>query len=119
MISLFTRYACVGIINTSLHWAVFGTLVATGVSQAFANLIAFCVAVSFSFIANARWTFRQAATPARYLAYLIFMGTMALLSGWGADRTELNPLITLTVFSVFSLVAGFAYSRFVVFQGNS
>lgn len=116
MLKLFAKYSSIGVINTLLHWLVFALLYAQHFSQALANFIAFCVAVTFSFFANARWTFSASATPARYVVFVIFMGAMATGVGTLADRTHLNPAITLVTFSALSLVAGFLYSNFIVFR---
>jgi len=116
MLKLFARYASVGVINTLLHWIVFSLLYTQGQPQALANFSAFCVAVTFSFFVNAKWTFNSEATAIRYITYVFFMGAMAYGAGWGADRFNLSPFITLTSFSFISLVGGFIYSKFIVFR---
>lgn len=116
MLRLFARYTSVGVVNTAIHWAVFGALLASGAKQSTANLAAFCVAVTFSFFANAKWTFNAEATTARYFLYIFFMGAMAVSVGWTADRLHINPIVTLIVFSALSLVCGFVYSKFFVFR---
>lgn len=87
-----------------------------GMNQAISNLVAFCVAVTFSFFVNAKWTFKSKATTGRYVAFVIFMGAMAALTGYIADRLHAPALITLIAFSGLSLVAGFIYSKFIVFR---
>ncbi|ALV91770.1 MULTISPECIES: GtrA family protein [Pantoea] len=116
MLRLFARYTSVGVVNTAIHWAVFGALLASGAKQSMANLAAFCVAVTFSFFANAKWTFNAEATTARYFLYIFFMGAMAVSVGWTADRLHINPIVTLIFFSALSLVCGFVYSKFFVFR---
>lgn len=117
MLKLFSRYLSVGVLNTLLHWAVFtAVLTLTSASQAIANLVAFGVAVSFSFIVNSRFTFKIKATPGRYMVFVGFMGLLSLLIGWMADRLTLPPLMTLVGFSAISLVGGFFYSKYVVFR---
>lgn len=116
MIKLFARYASVGMLNTLIHWVVFTVLYAGGQSQSLSNFAAFCCAVTFSFFANAKWTFNAEATTIRYLLYLFFMGGMASAVGIYADRTNTNPLVTLVAFSIISLACGFLYSKFVVFK---
>ena len=118
MIRLFTRYASIGVINTLIHWIIFGVLYHFGFQQSVSNFIAFCVAVTFSFFANAKWTFNAQATTAKYLLYTVFMGAMALAVGWGADNAHLNPIITLILFSAVSLFCGFAYPKLFVFREN-
>lgn len=116
MLKLFARYSSIGVINTLIHWALFGLLYALGSPQSLANFLAFCVAVTFSFFANARWTFNTQTTHLRYLLYVVFMGALALGVGRAADRFAINPLVTLIFFSLLSLLAGFFYSRFIVFR---
>jgi putative flippase GtrA len=104
-------------INTALHWICFGVLLHFfGVSQAVANVIAFCIAVTFSFFANAKWTFKSKATSGRYIAFVLFMGIMAALTGHVADELGAPPVSTLVAFSAFSLIAGFIYSKFIIFR---
>lgn len=117
MLKLFSLYVSVGVINTALHWLCFGVLFHFfGASQALSNVVAFCVAVTFSFIVNAKWTFKVRATTGRYASFVFFMGAMAALTGIIADKIGAPPLLTLIAFSAFSLVAGFIYSKFIVFR---
>lgn len=117
MLGLLARYASIGVVNTVIHWGVFGALVLGGAPQSVSNVAGFGAAATFSFYANARWTFRAKATKTRYGLYVAFMGALAALVGWGADRTDLHPILTLAAFSLASLLVGFAYSRLVVFRG--
>lgn len=119
MLNLITRYASVGLLNTFIHWVVFTLLVfSLKSSQALANLIAFLVAVTFSFFANSKWTFRSSATPFRYFIFVAFMGFIALLTGYIADKLHLPILVTLIIFSSLSLFLGFMFSNFVVFRSG-
>ncbi|EHO6297680.1 GtrA family protein, partial [Salmonella enterica subsp. enterica serovar Heidelberg] len=55
MLKLFGRYISVGVLNTAIHWLCFGVMFSMiGFSQAISNVIAFCVAVTFSFFVNAK-----------------------------------------------------------------
>ena len=117
MVKLFTRYVSVGVVNTALHWLCFGALMHfLDANQTVANVVAFCIAVTFSFFANAKWTFKAQATSARYIAFIVFMVVMAGVTGYIADLIGAPPVVTLVAFSGFSLVAGFLYSRFIVFR---
>ena len=67
MLKLFSRYLSIGVLNTVIHWAVFYLILCTSdATQSLANFGAFCVAVTFSFFANARWTFNSETTTLRY-----------------------------------------------------
>ena len=117
MLKLFARYTSIGVINTLIHWAVFAVCIyAFHTSQALANFAGFVVAVSFSFFANARFTFKVRTTTMRYMLYVGFMGTLSAVVGWEADRVDLAPIATLIVFSAISLICGFIYSKYIVFR---
>lgn len=116
MLKIFSKYASVGVVNTLIHWIFFAIMSRAGLSQSLSNFSAFCIAVTFSFLANARWTFNSQATRGRYILYVLFMGVLAAAVGWYADDMKINPIITLVTFSVISLVCGFVYSKFVIFR---
>ncbi|ORM95782.1 translocase [Pantoea cypripedii] len=116
MLKLFARYTSVGVINTLIHWITFAICVERGLQQSLSNFIAFLVAVTFSFFANAKWTFGSNATTIRYIMYVFFMGMVAVMIGSYADRMKINPVVTLVVFSATSLVCGFIYSKYIIFR---
>jgi putative flippase GtrA len=119
MLKLFSKYFTVGVFNTAIHWAVFAAcLYLFNTNQALANFAAFCVAVTFSFFANARYTFKAQATSGRYMLYIVFMGLLSAATGWLADVCGLPALFTLIAFSAISLVCGFFYSKFIVFRSE-
>ncbi|MGX7400602.1 GtrA family protein [Enterobacter sp. ESY66] len=117
MLKLFARYTSIGVINTLIHWVVFAMCIyALHTGQALANFAGFVVAVSFSFFANARFTFNASTTTMRYMLYVGFMGALSAAVGWAADIADLPPIVTLIAFSAISLVCGFFYSKFIVFR---
>lgn len=117
MLKLFAKYTSIGIINTLIHWVVFAVCIYLfHTNQALANFAGFVVAVSFSFFANARFTFKARTTTMRYMLYVGFMGTLSATVGWEADKVSLAPIATLILFSAISLVCGFIYSKFIVFR---
>lgn len=117
MLKLFARYTSIGLINTLIHWVVFAICIyALHTGQALGNFAGFVVAVSFSFFANAKFTFKSSTTTMRYMLYVGFMGTLSAVVGWAADKSGLEPIVTLVTFSAISLVCGFIYSKFIVFR---
>jgi len=117
MLKLFAKYTSVGVINTLIHWVVFACCIyILGTNQALANFGGFVIAVSFSFFANARFTFDTHTTAGRYMLYIGFMGTLSATVGWFADKFAFPAIATLVVFSFFSLLCGFIYSKFIVFR---
>ncbi|WP_369790613.1 GtrA family protein [Rouxiella sp. WC2420] len=120
MLKLLFKYCVVGAFNTLLHWLTFAIVYNyLHASQAMSNLAGFCIAVTFSFFVNAKWTFNAEHTTFRYFIYVGFMGCVALAFGFIADEMQFNPYITLVGFTITSLVIGFLYSNFVVFRAKA
>ena len=116
----FASYVVIGLINTLIHGVVFLTFhIGMGISQAYSNLCAFSVAVSFSFYANAHYTFNAKKTWSRYVRFVCLMGLLSFGVGYAGDVYLFPPLITWTVFSAISLVCGFLYSKRVIFRESS
>lgn len=110
----FFKYLLVGILNTAIHAAVFTAMqLFAGTDQAISNLTAFLVALSFSFMANARYTFRASASPLRYLMFVAGMGSLSVAVGSIADLQSWRPMVTVVVYSAISLVLGFLLSRWI------
>ncbi|KLV05823.1 hypothetical protein ABT56_09780 [Photobacterium aquae] len=114
--TLFRRYISVGVVNTLIHWLVFYIALSIGFDQGISNLTAFAVAVTFSFVVNAKYTFSRDPSFVKYLIYTSFMGLMALTIGYVGERVQLPAIVTLITFSAISLVMGFIFSKFVVFK---
>ena len=92
MLKLFAKYTSIGVINTIIHWVVFAVCIyAFHSGQALGNFAGFVVAVSFSFFANARFTFKSSTTTMRYLLYVGFMGSLSAAVGWAADKSGMAP----------------------------
>jgi putative flippase GtrA len=109
----------VGVVNTAIHWVSFFILTCFGLGQALANLIAFFIAVTFSFFANGSFTFKSKVTLRRYLLFISFMGFLAFSFGFIGEQTGIHGIVTLILFSTTSLVVGFLFSKLVVFKRYS
>lgn len=117
MIKIFLRYFSVGVVNTLIHWAIFGVLMmTTDLTQAVANVAGFFCAVTFSFFANSYFTFDKKPSTKGYLLFFVFMGVVAFVIGRVSDRFAFSEWVTLMVFSMISLVFGFVYSKYIVFR---
>ncbi|OPA93424.1 sugar translocase [Pseudomonas fluorescens] len=113
----FSSYTVIGVANTVIHWQLFFVFrTAFELSQAVSSLLAFCIAASFSFYANALYTFAAPTTVPRYVLFLLCMGSLSVSVGWLADRWHLPGIVTVMVFPLVSLVCGFLLSRWVVFR---
>lgn len=112
----FLKYLIVGVFNTAIHVAVFAVMQLEGNDQALSNLVAFIVALSFSFIANARFTFRAPVSLMRYCVFVAGMGSLSASLGYFADSQRWPPPLTVGVFSLISLLLGFMFSRWVFME---
>ncbi|WP_130904030.1 GtrA family protein [Pseudomonas sp. Sample_22] len=113
----FSSYTVIGVANTLIHWQIFFLLsVAAGFSQAVSNLVAFCVAASFSFYMNGLYTFDSKLSVGGYLLFMAAMGALSYGVGHAGDVWRLHGLLTVALFSALSLVLGFLFSKYVVFS---
>ncbi len=74
------RFVMVGLANTAIDLAVFSLLVATGIAALAANVAAWLVAVSFSYLANSRWSFDRDTRLSDARSALRFISLGALIS---------------------------------------
>ena len=112
----FRRYFSVGVINTLLHWVIFYLLVSLGLSQAMSNLLAFLVAVTFSYFVNSKVTFNSQYSFIKYVLFTGLMGIIAFTFGLIADYFSLAGIYTLVAFSATSFVLGFIISKVFIFK---
>jgi len=116
----FSTYVYIGVLNTLIHWGAFLALRGGfSLKQAPSNLFAFVVAATFSFHANARYTFGRTASLSRYLAFLSFMAVLSFATGWLGDWLAMPGWLTLLVFSAVSLILGYGYCSRVVFRDRT
>lgn len=101
MLKLFSKYLTVGVFNTAIHWFVFAVGVYMfSVNQAAANFLAFAAAVTFSFLANAAFTFKSRPKVKGNFLFVTFMGLTSVLVGKASDYFQIAPIITLIEFTV-------------------
>lgn len=119
-LTIYARYLSIGVINTLIHGLAFALLhLWMGIVQVLSNVLAFFIALSFSFLANGRFTFRARLTVRRYVAYIIAMGSLSGALGYLGDREAWPALLTYVLFSLCSLVLGFIYARWLFQNGRS
>ena len=110
------KYSLIGVVNTLLHWGVFYLLTLLALSSAMANLLAFLCAVTFSFFADAKWTFERMVSLKRYLLFIMLMGSLALSVGWIIDYLKQPALFAVILFSLISWILGFLGAKNWVFK---
>lgn len=119
LLGLFGRYITVGVLNTAVHWGAFFFLIGlVGLKASWANLVAFAIAVTCSFLLNANYTFKSTATKSRYLYFVAFMALLSFGLGKATEKLNLPPIAALISFSLLSLMLGFLFSHYVVFRNS-
>ncbi|WP_417507950.1 GtrA family protein [Marinomonas gallaica] len=116
MIKNFSIYALIGVLNTTIHWAVFYVFYSLNIEQSYCNLLAFMCSASFSYLANSKYNFRIKIRKNKYIYFIISMGILTYLIGLNSDFFELSPLLTLVTSSILSLFLGFIVSKFFIFR---
>lgn len=74
------RFAIVGLANTAIDLASFFLLLKLGVAPLPANIAAWLIAVTFSFVANGFWSFERNRTIRLHDAFLRFASLGGLIS---------------------------------------
>lgn len=112
-------FGLIGFVNAGVDTAVFFAALALVTDNLIvANVCAWAVAVSCSYVLNSRFTFRK---PLRFKDYLFFATTQ--IGGLVANTTALLltapyvPLIVAKIIAIgFGFVVNFTLARFVVFR---
>lgn len=117
----FGLYSLIGVLNTFIHIVVFSLLVANDVSATWANGVAFLSTATFSYWANARWTFQQSyQNLSSYMIFVAWMGGLAIFSGWLVDYLAWTSWLAIPFFMGLSVVLGFFGVKKLVFRkGNA
>jgi putative flippase GtrA len=114
-------YSLVGVVNTATDFAVFSILYyVAGWGPLWANSLAFGIAVSQSYLLNARWTFQQRTTDLSLKAYanfvMINLGCLSISSGTIYMLQSItSPLMAKLLAAGIVLVWGFLMSNRFVF----
>lgn len=111
------NYGAIGILNTIVHWISFYIILKLISFQSISNLLAFLVAVLFSFYMNGRFTFKKRVTPLKMVVYILIMGGVNCISGFFSDIYNMQPVITLIISTILSFILGFLFSKYLVFKG--
>jgi putative flippase GtrA len=120
LLSQMTRFGLVGFVNAGVDAVVFFTALATVTSSLIvANTMSWVVAVSSSYVLNARFTFARGAL--RLPDYFTFVLTQ--VGGFLANTAVLvaaAPHVPLIVAKIFGIGAGFivnfSLARLIVFR---
>lgn len=113
----FSVLTVIGFADGLIHWQIFFVLcTAVGLTQAASNFAAFCVAAAFSFYVNMLYTFDRRTSVFGYLLFIVVMGGVSFGIGSIADARHWPGLITVGVFTLANLLAGYCFFKFVLFR---
>lgn len=115
------RYALIGVGNTAVHLFIVGLLYwYVGLNQMYANVIAYIIASSLSFVMNAKWSFKRKPEARNYVRFqlvsvlgLIVSTTFGYLGdhfGWHFAVTVFLIALTVPVVS-FLLHRSYTFSK--------
>lgn len=108
-------YSIIGVINTVVHLCVFVAVVRIGHTQAFSNLCAFLVAVTVSYVLNARFTFKTRPKISQYCRMVVSMAVISWLFGYVGDTYKLEPVLTFVIYCIINPILGFIISKYFIF----
>lgn len=102
------RFIVVGLANSAIDFAVFAGLAWLGTAALLANLLAWAVAVSFSFAVNSRWTFESSEHLAREKSFVRFAlsGAAVSLGSSSLSLILLTPVIGVLPAKLVGIVLG-------------
>jgi putative flippase GtrA len=114
------RYGVVGLGNTALYLVVSLLLHQVGIPAYVAAFLAWCVAATFSFVANQGWTFEVASPrPHASRRFLVVQGASAgtlALGAWGlAELTGMGSFLVQVCVVPWVVAGGYIANRNWVF----
>jgi putative flippase GtrA len=117
------RYALIGIGNTGIHLFIAGVLnVHMGLSQMYANLIAYVIASTLSFLMNAKWSFQKKPEIRNYSRFqLVSLFGLILSAGFGylGDHFGWHFALTVLLIALTSPALSFLLHRSYTFQNDA
>ena len=124
LVGQIVRFGVIGVINFGLDAVVFFLALATITNSLLvANIIAWLVAVSSSYVLNTRFTFAAHASPYSVRAWAVF--ALSQVGGLVANTAVVliaAPYMPLVAAKVLAVLAGFAVNfvlaRFVIFRSR-
>jgi putative flippase GtrA len=116
------RFASVGFLNTLLDFAVFAVGVELGLQPLVSTTLSWAVAVSFSYVANSRWTFGRSwndiRRPLPYVRFVLGNGFAFLLATTIlVVLLALMPILAAKAVSVLAaFTINFLVAKYLVFD---
>ena len=114
------RYAVVGLTNTGLYLVVSLLLHLVGVPAYVAAFLAWCIAATFSFVANRGWTFEVESTrphaPLRFAVVQVASAATLALGSWAlAEATGMGSFLAQVCVVPWVVAGGYVANRNWVF----
>lgn len=126
MVMQFLKFGLVGVLNTSMHYAIFFLLFSFfGLHYMMSSAIGYASGLLNSYFLNRIWTFRSRyCNKKKEFAKFVFvngvslgvnLAVLKLLVVYGALQPEMAQIIAI----LFSMTANFAGNRFWTFNSSS
>lgn len=102
------RFAAVGIANSGIDLLVFAALAWVGLPALIANVLAWAVAVTFSYAVNSRWTFEADETLGKQKSFIRFAlsGAAISLGSSSLALIVLTPLVGMLPAKLIGIIVG-------------
>lgn len=120
----FIKFNCVGVLNTLIDLGSYSLLTYLGCNIYLAQVIAYTLGVTNSWIFNSRWTFNdKQVTGVRLLLFILVnlaaLGMQTVILWFGTTRMGWSPIISKIVAIPFGLVVNFLGNRLIVFRKSN
>jgi putative flippase GtrA len=120
----FAKFGLVGVLNTTLGFAIILAALRCGLGDYSANVLGYSLGLILSYVVNRRWTFnvQEPVSPNEFLQFILafciaYSANLAVLVGFRMTGRMDDPVVHLAGLSVYSALF-YLFSRYMVFGSN-
>ena len=118
------NYLIIGLFTTIINFSLYSILVMLNTNYMLSNLIAFCIAIIFAYIANKKWVFNYINEEDKYVKeftkfFLARVGTLlieSIMLYLGITLLMLNHYGVKIFTNTIVIILNFLLSKFIVFK---
>lgn len=118
----FIKFGIVGVSNTLINWFIFFVLNNIGINYIIANIIAYSIATSNSYIWNSLWVFKykgksKLRTTVKFIILnIIGLGINTLILYVLVDMFNLEKMISVIIATIIVMILNYFINKFWVFK---
>lgn len=113
----FLLYAMVGCLNSIVHVTFFSIMhFKMDISQDVANMVAFFLTVSLSYVLHGKVTFKHKLSLKKYCLFVLMLGSNAFLFGFIGEYLKIHPMVMVICFAILNLVLSFLGSKYWIYR---